>query len=108
MSGQPAQPLHLSWAVREPLPATGVPALTDLALDTLAAHPESIYDLQWTAEHLAISLLYKVMKLGRLDYRLAIVFRDSGHQSIREAIESLDLLAGMPTHNAIGSRNCRW
>lgn len=102
------EPLQLAWAARSPLRAS-VPPLTDLALDTLAANPESIHDLQWTAEHLAIALLYRLMKLGKLDFRLACVFRDSGHQPIREAIESLDLLGSMPTHNSIGSRSgCRY
>ena len=76
----------------------------------LPANPEMIYDLRGTAEHLAIGLLYRVMRHGRLDYRLACVFRDAGHSSIADAISSLDLLAGMPTHNALGNRNggCRW
>ena len=83
--------------------------LTDLALNTLANHPDSIHDLRWTAEHLAVALLERLYTRGKLDYRLACVFRDCGHEPIREAIEALDLLAGMPTHNAIGSRSgCRW
>ena len=94
----------LPWApARTPL-AIGVPPLTMLCLDALASKPEVIYDLGGTAEHLALELLYKVLAAGRLDYRLACVFRDSGHDCIAEAMRGIDLLAAVPTHNSIRKR----
>ena len=81
-----------------------MPSLTEITLDSLAAHCDAIVDLRGITEELAATLLWKVLELGRLDYRLAIVFRDAGHDSIREAIESLDLLSGIPTHNSITRR----
>lgn len=74
---------------------------------TLAEYPTGILDLRGIPEHLLVELLRRVMERGQLDYRLACVFRDAGHNDIREAMESLDLLGAMPTHNAIGDRNCR-
>ena len=41
------------------------------------------------------------MRAGRLDFRLACVFREAGHESLREAIEALDLVSAIPTHNTI-------
>ena len=81
------------WAGKKANVRERVLPLTDLALETLAQNPGSIHDLRWTAEHLAIALLERLFARGKLDYRLACVFRDSGHQPIREAIEGLDLLA---------------
>ncbi|EOD13528.1 hypothetical protein EMIHUDRAFT_240750 [Emiliania huxleyi CCMP1516] len=76
----------LPWGgLRAALPPA-VPSLTALALSTLAAHPELITDLSLT---------------GRLDFRLACVFREAGHESLREAIEALDLVSAIPTHNTI-------
>lgn len=94
----------LAWAHSRTTSKTGVPPLTEMALNALAARPEVIYDLGGTAEHLAIDLLYKVMAAGRLDYRLACVFRDAGHDCITEAMSSLDLLSAVPSHNSIGRR----
>ena len=81
-----------------------MPLLTELALDTLAANLDELYDLRGIAEHLVVGLLYRIMSQGRLTYRLALVFRDAGHEEIRSAIESLDLLGSMPTHNSISKR----
>ena len=80
-----------------------------LALDVLADNPSGIVDLRGTAEHLTVQLLGRVMQRGRLDYRLACVFRDCGHRDLSEAMQSLDLFAAVPTHNALGSRHggCR-
>jgi len=103
-------PLPFTARRKQPA-ANAVPPLTDFCLDALAANPEMIFDLRGTAEHLAIGLLYRIMRDGRLDYRLACVFRDAGHAAITEAVEALDLLSGMPTHNALGARGgggCRW
>lgn len=80
-----------------------VPSLTDMALDVLAAHPDSITDLTWVAEHLVVGLLYRLMTHGKLNYRLAIIFRDCGHDSIRGVIDGLDLLGSMPTYNSLGN-----
>ena len=52
-------------------------------------------------EHLAVGLLHRIMRAGRLDFRLACVFREAGHESLREAIEALDLVSAIPTHNTI-------
>lgn len=97
MQGGPSSPTSTplqppGWAGKKNVRGRVLP-LTDLALDTLAQNPGIIHDLRWTAEHLAIALLEKLFARGKLDYRLACVFRDSGHQPIREAIEGLDLLA---------------
>jgi hypothetical protein len=78
--------------------------LTVLALHALADHPQELARLNHLAgldEHLAVSLLRRVMANGRLDYRLACLFRDAGHDAIRDAIASLDLLEAMPTHNTV-------
>ena len=84
--------------------ASAVPPLTDLALDALADNAAGIVDLQGISEDLTIALLGKIMQRGRLDYRLACIFRDSGHRDISEAMSSLDLFAAVPSHNALGSR----
>ena len=85
-----------------------MPPLTDICLDQLAQHPEMIFDLRGIAEHLAVGLLYRIMRGAKLDYRLACVFRDAGHEPITEAINSLDLYSSIPTHNSLGSRGgCR-
>jgi len=78
----------------------------ELSLRTLARHPDMIADLRCTDEHQAVALLRLIMEAGRLDHRLACIFRDAGHESIRSAIEGLDLLAGMPTHNSV-QKGCR-
>ena len=97
------------FTARQPLPPAGVPSLSTLALDALAANPDLIYDLRGTAEHLAVALLFRIMQAGRLDYRLACVFRDAGHAPITEAINGTDPLAGIPTHNALNSaKGCRY
>ena len=99
-------PLPLGWATAPSAnssTASRIPELTELALETLARHPDRIYDLRGTAEHLACDLLIKIMKRGLLTHRLAIIFRDSGHDSIREAMSQLDILAGIPTHNTVPS-----
>ena len=41
---------------------------------------------------------------GTLDFKLALIFRDCGHPDIADAVRSLDLLAAIPTHNAIPKR----
>ena len=88
--------------------STIVPSLQDLALDTMAKYPDMIVDITCTAEHLALGLLWRLMNSGRLDFRLACVFRDSGHECLRQALEGLNLLDAMPTHNATaGSKYCR-
>ena len=84
-----------------PIPKQTVPPLTEIALDALAAHPDEIMFCPG-AEHLAIGLLYRVVTRGVLTYRLACIFRDSGHAPIKEAIESLDLFSSIPMHNCIG------
>ena len=96
---------QLPWAgQRSPQPQSRVRSLQTLALEQLASRPEMIDDLRCTDEHQAIELLRRILGAGRLDYRLACVFRDSGHRSISEAMSGLDLLGSMPTHNTL-SRN---
>lgn len=87
--------------------AEPVPKLVQLALDSLARRPELIVDLSGTAEHLAIGLLGRLMRAGRLDFRLACVFRESGHEPIREAMEGLDLVSAVPTHNTLNQHRNR-
>ena len=82
-----------------------MPPLTELALDKLAEHPDAIVSLVGIADHLLVGLLYRIMQRGRLDYRLACVFRNAGYANITEAIDGLDLLASMPTFNA-ESKHC--
>ena len=96
----------LAWANdRRDVPPRGVPSLEDLSLAALAAQPDAIVNLQCMPENLVLGLLYRIMSQGRLNYRLAILFRDAGHEKITEAIQSLDLLAGIPTHNTITKRS---
>ena len=85
--------------------ASGIPPLTEIALETLAANSEGLICLGGIAEHHCAVLLWKILQRGRLDYRLACLFRDAGHAEIREAIPALDLLSGMPTHNSLSCRN---
>eukprot|EP00967_Tisochrysis_lutea_P120019 scaffold196420_cov36-Tisochrysis_lutea.AAC.1 len=95
-------PVLLPWGdVRTPQPREPVPQLTQLALDCMARRPELIVDLSGTDEHLAVGLLGRIMRAGRLDFRLACVFRNAGHEAIREAIDALDLIAAVPTHNTL-------
>ena len=90
-------------------PTPSIPPLTELALDSLADNPGGIIDLGGIAEHLTVALLGKIMQRGRLDYRLACIFRDAGHRDISDAMRELDLFAAVPSHNALGSRfgGCR-
>ena len=55
-----------------------VPSLIQLSLAALAANSEMIDDLRCTDEQLCTALLRLVMGAGRLDFRLACVFRDAG------------------------------
>jgi hypothetical protein len=105
---QDRSPTQRSAAVGHSSPgcSIAVPPLMDLSLRTLARHPDMIVDLRCTDEHQAVELLRLIMEAGRLDHRLACVFRDAGHDSIREAMEGLDLLAGVPTHNSV-QKGCR-
>jgi hypothetical protein len=92
----------LPWGnARTACPVEPVPQLTHLVLDLMARKPELVDDLGGVDEHLAVGLLARIMRAGRLDFRLACVFRDSGHEMIREAIDSLDLVAAVPTHNTV-------
>jgi hypothetical protein len=92
----------LPWGyARTARPVEPVPQLTQLVLDLLARKPELVVDLGGVDEHLSVGLLSRIMRAGRLDFRLACVFRDSGHETIREAIGSLDLVAAVPTHNTV-------
>jgi hypothetical protein len=102
-----AQALPFVGTGRKAAAAPGPPSLAELSLRTLAANSAGLVDLRGMSEDLLVELLRRIMQQGRLDYRLACVFRDAGHEDIREAMESLDLLAAMPTHNAIGSPSCR-
>ena len=102
-----ASPPPLPFTARSSRPSHSVPPLTEICLEALAVHPEGLVDLRGIPEHLTVGLLYRIMHGAKLDYRLACVFRDAGHDPITEAINSLDLLASMPTHNALGSRGCR-
>ena len=99
-----AAPPALAWGNTR-TPIKKFPSLQDLALDSLAANPEMLNDLRCLDEHQAIALLWRIFNSARLDYRLACVFRDAGHAVITEAINSLDLVDAMPTHNSIPS--CR-
>ena len=106
--------MRLVVAMSAPLPFFGspqrgaasssVPPLTELALTSIADNCEGIVDLCGMPENLIVALLGKIIQRGRLDYRLACIFRDSGHEELRAAISELDLLASIPTHNALGSR----
>ena len=86
-----------------------VPPLSELVLDTLADNCAALVDLGGLAEEQIIALLARVIQRGRLDYRLACIFRDSGHDSLREAMQSLDLFSAVPSYNTIGHRGggCR-
>ena len=86
-------------------PATSrVPPLTELALECVADNCAGIVSLAGIDQHFVVSLLAKIMQRGRLDYRLACVFRDCGHRDLSEAMQSLDLFSSMPTHNVLGPR----
>lgn len=89
----------LPWAsTRSPLPPQGaVPSLTSLTLDTLAQHADGLTSLRGIDIHLCTGLLYRIMTRGTLDYKLACIFRDSGHPDIAAAIQELNLLDAIPT-----------
>lgn len=92
----------LPWGYeRTACPVEAVPQLTQLVLDLMARKPKLVVDLAGIDEHLAVDLLARIMRAGRLDFRLACVFRNSGHEAIRDAINSLDLVAAVPTHNTV-------
>ena len=74
-----------------------MPPLTSLTLDTLAQHADGLTSLRGIDIHLCTGLLYRIMKRGTLDYRLACIFRDSGHPDIAAAITELNLLDAIPT-----------
>jgi len=104
ISDQPLPPLSvLPWGYARTTrsDARAVPPLSELVLDSMARRPDLLVDLTGMAEHLAIGLLGRIMRAGRLDFRLACRFRESGHDSIREAIDALDLVAAVPTHNTV-------
>lgn len=108
MSAPPSPPLPFFGApVRQA--ASSVPPLTEMALNVLADNCADIPNLQGIPEELLVSLLGKIMQRGRLDYRMALVFIDSGHEDIADAMKSLDLFAAVPSHNAINYRGggCR-
>ena len=89
----------LPWAsTRSPLPPQGaVPPLTALTLDKLVEHADGLTSLRGIDIHLCTGLLYRIMKRGTLDYKLACIFRDCGHPDIAEAIAQLNLLDAVPT-----------
>ena len=91
----------LPWANERTPTRRGFPSLMELALDTLAANPTELNDLRGTAEHLAIELLWRLVRTARLDFRLACVFREAGHTPITEAIDALNLIDAVPTHNPL-------
>lgn len=84
--------------------ASTVPPLTELCLDSIAENCANLVDLRGVAEEQTIALLGKIMSRGRLDYRLACIFRDAGHRELSEAMQSLDLFAAVPSHMALGHR----
>ena len=102
-----APPLPFFGSPKRPAPS--IPPLTELALDALADNPSGLVDLRGIAEHLIVALLGKIMERGRLDYRLACLFRDAGHRDLADAMRELDLFAAVPSHNSIGERygGCR-
>ena len=104
-SGSSSQSV-LPWASQAaPVRASGsVPRLSDLTLDTLAAHAEGLTSIKGVDLHLCTGLLYRIMQRGALDYRLACVFHDAGHPEMAAAIRELNLLDAIPTHNAIPKR----
>jgi hypothetical protein len=120
----------LPWANTAAPVRAGVPSLSDMCLDTLAAHADGLTSIQGVDIHLCTGLLYRIMQSrrcgsntgltspascsrftfllptagGTLSFKLALVFRDCGHPDIADAVRSLDLLAAIPTHNAIPKR----
>ena len=80
-------------------PTPRVPPLTELALESLADNCEALIDLRGIAEQHCAALLWKILQRGKLNFHLACLFRDAGHAVITDAINSMDLLSGMPTHN---------
>lgn len=105
MSGSSPPLPFVGVPIARQLSHSTVPPLTDLVLETLADNCANIVDLQGIAEEQVIALLAKIMQRGRLDYRLACIFRDAGHAELSEAMRSLDLFAAVPSHNSIGRRH---
>ncbi|KAL3893723.1 MAG: hypothetical protein SGPRY_014033, partial [Prymnesium sp.] len=102
--GMASPPPALAWG-NSHLRSSGFPSLQELALRRLAAAPDLLQDLRGLDQHLAVSLLKRLFQSAKLDYRLACVFRDAGHPEITEVINSLDLVAAVPTYNLV--RSCR-
>ena len=53
--------------------------------------------LVYVGERLSVLLLSKIVAKQRLDYSIAKSFIESGHPSIVDALNELDLLAGIPS-----------
>ena len=70
-----------------------MPSLVNLSLKVLhdalyhnSKHGLHLVDLTGMAEHLVFALLLKFLENSTIDYRIACLFRDSGHEEIRELI----------------------
>jgi len=99
-----AVPAHpLPWARAAPTAAAErpkahrIPPLSETVLNWLACHPDSIIDLRPVKEErLVLALLHRIISKGRLDFRLAKVFQECGHEEIESALAHADLLDGIP------------
>ncbi|KAG8470013.1 hypothetical protein KFE25_006468 [Diacronema lutheri] len=74
-----------------------VPKLVDLCLDRMASRLESVVDLRPVKEQsLCMALLHRIISNGKLDFRLARVFQQCGHEEIEQALMTADLLDALP------------
>ncbi|CAM9563214.1 unnamed protein product [Phaeothamnion confervicola] len=93
-----------------PVPRTvyNAPRLGELCIRMLAANSEAITDLRGLDELSVVRLLREIMAKQKLTFGLARVFLNSGHEDVKMAIESLNLLAGVPVGKAWCPKEARF
>lgn len=80
--------------------------MLSLCADVVArnAHGLTPQHLEALGEQLSSLLLLRIVALGRLDFHIARTFLDSRFEGIVEALQGLDLLAGL---SAVAPTACR-
>lgn len=74
-----------------------VPSLVDLCFNQMVSKLDSIVDLRpMKEEALCMALLHRILSLGKLDFRLARIFQQCGHDEIESALMTADLLNALP------------
>lgn len=74
-----------------------MPKLSALCLDWCERNLDELTDLRLVREEgLVLELLRRVIASGKLTFRLCLVFKQSGHDAIEEALAGVDLIDGLP------------